>query len=90
MPNWKRTNDCLLCGGSRCMEDRDSNYGVVGYCFRMATMHRNGKPFIKKGYDGRKAEREILESFEGGFKGGDFSEKSPHHIDSAGQAHFDW
>lgn len=73
MPAWKRTHDCLLCGGDRCMEDRDSNYGVVGYCFRMGVMHRNGKQFIKAGSD----QKNRLESFEGGFKGGDFSEKSP-------------
>ncbi len=76
MPSWKRTHDCLLCGGDRCMEDRDSNYGVVGYCFRMSTMHRNGKPFIKK-CSLQEGKKRILESFEGGFKGGDFSEKSP-------------
>ena len=58
------------------MEDRDSNYGVVGYCFRMSTMHRNGKPFIKK-CSLQEGKKRILESFEGGFKGGDFSEKSP-------------
>jgi hypothetical protein len=58
------------------MEDRDSNYGVVGYCFRMSTMHRNGKPFIKKG-SLQEGKKRILESFEGGFKGGDFFEKSP-------------
>lgn len=58
------------------MEDRDSNYGVVGYCFRMSTMHRNGKPFIKK-RSLQEGKKRILESFEGGFKGGDFSEKSP-------------
>ena len=76
MPSWKRTHDCLLCGGDRCMEDRDSNYGVVGYCFRCGTMHRNGKPFIKKGSEVGKTKR-ILESFEGGFKGGGLFRKVP-------------
>lgn len=46
MAKWKRTGDCLLCGGSRCMVDGDSN-DMVGYCFRLAAMHRNGKVFTK-------------------------------------------
>jgi hypothetical protein len=36
-----------MCGQDRCLENRDEQ--GVGYCYRYSTMHRHGKPFIKKG-----------------------------------------
>ena len=44
---WRRASDCLMCGQDRCLENRDEP--GVGYCYRYNTMHRYGKPFIKKG-----------------------------------------
>jgi hypothetical protein len=51
------------------MVDKDNP--EVGYCFRYATMHRNGRPFIKKG------QNRHLESFAGGVWGGSFPESAP-------------
>ncbi len=44
---WQRASECLMCGKDRCLENGDEP--GVGYCFRNNTMHRNGRPFIKKG-----------------------------------------
>lgn len=69
---WKRTNDCLMCGQGRCLEEKDQP--GVGYCYRFSTMHRNGKPFIKQGVKPASRKDQPRTVLKGGL-GENFSEK---------------